>query len=343
MSDSEFDATQEPGQVGAGVARDQPQMSRDAYDALKPLLPDLSKTLGRLVAQNMGSSYLSSIAKVNTDFLASLDLMPKIDLPIFKFDLPIIKFDTSAMFPNLDKFTQSFTKMIQPAMAGLFDSYRVQFAELAKNFGKILSTSFPPNWQGEELIQVPMNLETMLLDEGLPLAWVPPRPVLEEVFATHSAGARRTVLSNNWRRIVQACVSELDGVSEPKLMEYVEFATEAAETLRDGRWRASQALSANLMDSILNQFFDKDSKKKLTGQKTRVEWEDYPIRLALVFGGIWGSYSEYWASKGDPIPRRYTRHASAHGVSRRQYTRLNAVIALMHVVGLLKVIEAGLV
>jgi hypothetical protein len=326
MSEFELDTSKETGQVEVGGTRDQPQMPLAAYDALKPLLPDLSKTLGRLVAQNMGSSYLSSIAKINTDFLASLDLMPKIDLPI-------IRIDTAVMFPNLDKFAQSITKTIQPAMAGLFDSYRVQFAELGKNFSKILSTSFPQNWQGEELIKLPKNLETMLLDEGLPLAWVPPRPVLEKVFAAHSAGARRTVLSNNWRCIMEACVSELDGVSEPKLMEYVEFATEAAESLRDGRWRASQALSANLMDS----------NKKLTGQKSRVEWEDYPIRAALVFGGIWGSYSEYWASKGDPIPRRYTRHASAHGVSRRQYTRLNAVIALMHIVGLLKVIESGLV
>jgi hypothetical protein len=336
MSDSEFDASQEPGQVEAGGTRDQPQMPLAAHDALKPLLPDLSKTLGLLVAQNMGSSYLSSIAKMNTDFLASLDLMPKIDLPI-------IKIDTSAMLPNLDKFAQSITKMIQPAMTALFDSYRVQFADLAKNFSKILGTSFPPNWQGEELIKLPKNLETMLLDEGLPLAWVPPRPVLEKVFAAHSAGARRTVLSNNWRCIVEACVAELDGVNEPRLMEYVEFATEAAESLRDGRWRASQALSANLMDSILNQSFDKASKKRVTDQKTRVGWEDYPIRLALVIGGIWGSHSEYWPSKGDPIPRRYTRHASAHGVSRRQYARLNAVIAVMHIVGLLKVIESGLV
>ena len=139
-----------------------------------------------------------------------------------------------------------------------------------------------------------------------------------------------------------ACIAELEGVKEPRLKEYVEFAVEAAESLRDGRWRASQALSANLMDSILNRSFDKASKKRLTDQKTRVGWEDYPIRSALVIGGIWGSYSEYWPSKGDPIPRRYTRHASAHGVSRRQYTRLNAVIALMHIVGLLKVSHQAL-
>lgn len=260
-----------------------------------------------------------------------------------KIDLPIIKIDMSALFPTSDNFAQSITKTIQPAMTALFDSYRVQFAELAKNISQSLSASFPPNWQGEELINLPTNLETMLLDEGLPLAWVPPRPILEKLFAAQSAGARRTVLSNNWRSIVKACVAELDDVREQRLVEYVEFATEAAESLRDGRWRASQALSANLMDSILNQSFDKASKKRLTSQQTRIGWEDYPIRSALVIGGIWGSYSEYWPSKGDPIPRRYTRHASAHGVSHRQYTRLNALIALMHNVGLIKVVQSELV
>jgi hypothetical protein len=303
---------------------------------LRAQLPDLSKTLGRQIAQNFESAFAASMAKNHTELLKSLNLVPKIEMPT-------LKIDTSAMFPSFDKFAQSITKMFEPAMTALLDSYRDQFADLAKNLTKIVGTAFPPNWQGEKLIEPPKNLETMLLDEGLPLAWVPPRPVLEKVFAANSAGARRTVLSNNWRGIVVACIAELEDVKEPKLAEYAEFAVEAAESLRDGRWRASQALSANLMDSILHRSFDKASKKKLTDQKARVDWEDYPIRSALVIGGIWGSYSEYWPGNGDLIPRRYTRHASAHGVSRRQYTRLNAVIALMHIVGLLKVIQSDLV
>jgi len=309
---------------------------QDLARQMAAAMPDLNKTIAKILAQNLeAAGAASSFARIASDAFRFSEMMPKIEVPVPKFD-------TSALFPNLDKMTESINRSLAPAMNGWFDAYRDQFADLAKSLRKIAEAQYPPNWLGDEIIELPDNLETLLLDEGLPLAWVPPRPVLEKVFEASTAGDRRRVLSDNWRGIVAACLEQLKSIDEPELHEYAEFAVEAAESLRDGRWRASQALSANLMDSILHRSFDKASKKKLTDQKTRIDWENYPIRPALVLGGIWGSYSEYWASNGDPIPRRYTRHASAHGVSRRQYTRLNSVVALMHVVGLLKVIESDL-
>ena len=68
----------------------------------------------------------------------------------------------------------------------------------------------------------------------------------------------------------------------------------------------------------------------------------YPLRVAIVLGGIWGSYGEFWPSNGDVIPREFSRHGSAHGVSRRQYSRINSLLALMHVVSLLKLLEIDL-
>src|SRR5665647_248641 len=99
MSDSEFDASQEPGQVQAGGTRGQPHMPFAAHDALRAQLPDLSKTLGRLIAQNFNSAFAVSMAKNHTELLKSLNLVPKIEMPT-------LKIDTSAMFPNLDKFVQ---------------------------------------------------------------------------------------------------------------------------------------------------------------------------------------------------------------------------------------------
>jgi hypothetical protein len=86
---------------------------------------------------------------------------------------------------------------------------------------------------------------------------------------------------------VRACIAELDAVSERRLAEYVELATEAAASLRDGRWRASLALSANLMDTILKQPFDKALEEEAHRPKPGISWEDYPIRSALVIAGVW--------------------------------------------------------
>lgn len=58
--------------------------------------------------------------------------------------------------------------------------------------------------------------------------------------------------------------------------------------------------------------------------------------------GVWGSYGQFWPTNGDTIRYRYSRHGSAHGISRRQYSRVNAVIALMHIVSPLRLLDTDL-
>lgn len=341
------------------------------------LTPAADRTPGRDVSTVMADLWSSGayepvirtlsaqMAAVNAAMAKTVVPIPKIDLPIMKIDVAALlpglmvaskavanlavpkidvsallpKIDTADLFPELTKTSEALAKAIAPAMESWSRVYRDQFAGVAEHLAKITKSLYPPNWQDETMVSLPKNLDQILLDEGLPLAWVPPHAVLVKLFAASTPGERRTILSNHWRQILASCVTELESISESKLKEYVEFALEAAESLGAGRWKASQALSANLMDTILHRVFDKASRQKLIGQKSRIDYKSYPIKEALVLGGIWGSYSEYWTSNGDLIPRRYTRHASAHGVSRRQYTRLNSLVALMHVVGLLKVIE----
>lgn len=124
-------------------------------------MPDLNKTIGKILAQNLeATGAASSFAKLADAFRFS-DMLPKIEVPIPKFD-------TSALFPNLDKITDSINKSLAPAMTGWFDAYRDQFADLAKSLRKIAEAQYPPNWLGDEIIELPDNLETLLLDEGLP-------------------------------------------------------------------------------------------------------------------------------------------------------------------------------
>jgi hypothetical protein len=48
------------------------------------------------------------------------------------------------------------------------------------------------------------------------------------------------------------------------------------------------------------------------------------------------AFGQFWPKNGDQIPRDFSRHASAHGVSRRRCSRINVLLALMHVTALLK-------
>lgn len=318
-----------------------PERARRIVQAADPeaveSLNRAAASASKLISQSIGTSrFASAIARINANALAGIKVMPKIDLPI-------VRVDYSSMFPEINRINETVMKSVAPMLAELNKSYSSQFADIAKNLQKIAVRAYPENWRhGSGLVEFPDNLEQILIDEGIPLAWVPPTRVLEKLFAAETAGKRRQVLSSNWKTIVDECVVVLKSVEEEQLGVYVEFGLEAAEALADGKWKASQALSANILDSFLHQKFTPESRKALTDQKQRVEWKKFPMRVALVVGALSGGYSEYWPKNGDEIPKQFSRHASAHGLSRRQYSRLNAVIALMNVVGLIKVSETDL-
>lgn len=283
-----------------------------------------------------------SLPKITTPALDNLILPPTSALRIAT-DNALRAFGSTDISSHAQAALKEQTKAIDSLIKSLSKDWFNQISEIAKNAQKFVARSFPPNWtEGQTLSITPTNLETMLLDEGLALAWVPPHSVTEKLFAANDATQRRKILFNNRRGIINACLTELRAIDEPKLKEYVDFAIESAETIQSGHWRASQALSTNLIDSMILRLFDGQSKSTLTNQKQRIDWKSYPIREAVVFGGIWGSYSRYQPGDAN-IPRKYTRHASAHAVSNRQYTKINTLIALMHLTAFIKLISEDLI
>lgn len=254
---------------------------------------------------------------------------------------PSLKLDYATLFPSYARMEPLAWKAVLPALTQIQEVQRKQFAEAIAAARRAYDASLPPNWPtGHNL---PTDLEALLLDEGLALAWVPPEDVVVQLFAAASASERRAIIGRRWRGIGRACIEELNQISHPVLRGHGHFAREAADTLMNGSAAASQALSANLLDSILRVEFSGSDRKTITCQKTRLEIGDYQLRVAIVLGGIWGAHGQFFPERGDQIPRLYSRHGSAHGVSRRQYSRVNAVLALMHVVALLRVMERDMV
>ena len=163
---------------------------------------------------------------------------------------------------------------------------------------------------------------------------------MRRLFAAETSQQRRTIIGGSWKRIAEAARAELDHVTAPRLKHHLAFAHNAIDAVLGGNHHAGQALAANLLDSILRSELTSSDRRSITSQKNRLDIDDYPLRLALVLGGIWGAHGEYWPDKGDQIPLQFSRHASAHGVSKRQYSRINATISLMHMTALLRVIQS---
>lgn len=285
----------------------------------------------QLVTRNLADVFGPQYQRLLDDLSSS---MTHIEFPALKLDYP-------ALFPDFAAMQADVWERVVPSVRLIQDAQREQFAQIIAGIRRAVEATLPPNWLGEE-ISIPDNLEVLLLDEGLPLAWVPPPIVVSQVFSAANSGDRRRVVGRRWRGIVRACMDEIDKNLDPALQEHSGFVRKAAEALLSGSHEASQALSANLLDSILRAKFRSDDRKTITGRQARIDLDDYPLRVSIVLGGIWGAHGQFWPDKGDKIPREYSRHGSAHGVSRRQYSRINAVLALMHVVALLRLIDVDL-
>lgn len=82
-----------------------------------------------------------------------------------------------------------------PGVRLVQDLQRGQLAQLIARVREVVSAVLLPNWRGED-VRIPGNLEALLLDEGLALAWVPPQPVI----VTTSKG--------RWFLFIKACRAE---------------------------------------------------------------------------------------------------------------------------------------
>lgn len=149
------------------------------------------------------------------------------------------------------------------------------------------------------------------------------------------------MIGSSWRSIVNSCVTELEEIDSGELITYREFAQESAQALLGGFPGSSQALSANVLDTLIRRYVDHVFRNSITGRnKTTLDAGLYSLREYFVWAGLSGAHIFYDSRSGDPVPRGFTRHGTAHGVSSRQYNRINAVIALMHVVALLRLLNS---
>jgi hypothetical protein len=220
----------------------------------------------------------------------------------------------------------------------IYADQRAQFESIFENVGRIIDGILPPNWRGVRGVN---QLETLLLDEGLALAWVPPSDILNALLAASSKQERRRILGRRWKRVVAACRESVESASLRYFDHYRLFARHVIKILDHRHTEGAQALAANLLDTILRETLDGPSRREVTDQRNRLSIDDLPMRAAMVFGGIWGSHTEFWPSTGQSVPREFTRHGSAHAVSRKQYSRINAVIALMHVTAYIMLFDNG--
>ncbi|MDL9944604.1 hypothetical protein QSJ19_03190 [Gordonia sp. ABSL11-1] len=270
-----------------------------------------------------------------------------LNLPAFRLDLPPLGLDYGRLFgPAINLENLAFKNAVDPASFTAFkEIYETQRRQFETIFDldailKAIDAAYPPNWKGVKSGEM-AKLESLLLDEGLALGWVPEAEILQKLFDAATKQERRRLLGRRWKTVMKSCRASVSTVAQTKYSGYRDFTLKAIDALEAGSPEAAQALAASLLDTMLRETLDVTDRTLVTAQRNRLDLNSLPLRASIVFGGIWGSFTEFYTSRGDKVPQNFSRHASAHAVGGRQYSRINTVIAIMHVTAYLMLLESG--
>lgn len=207
---------------------------------------------------------------------------------------------------------------------------------IGPRLAKLTFRIYPANLQAIEGLGFQVVEQAVMLD-GIALYGIPRTAIAQALIEADSTSARREVLGRRWKAISADCRAALEDCETSSVASYVPFALAALDALDGGNPQAAQALAASVLDTVVNEYFG-NKRFDLTPNRrttTTAEYQNFTVREFIAFAPLWQAYQKYRVEDGDPIPRTFSRHASVHGVSSRQFSRRNAVQALMFICGLL--------
>jgi hypothetical protein len=336
-----------------------PELTPEQGDAVRPSLesrrrPLPSKINFNLPTIGLSESTLKSISIVSSfaaqhaklfdslkPVLAAQDAWKKqsglINSDIFKTHAA-----TQAQFATLGaRLTKNLDLGFSTSISKITQQFAAQEATWLRTLGPTLErlkTSFyPPNLRAIEDLDFE-DVEKVVMADGIALYGVPRPAVAEALIRAATAAKRREILGRKWTTISADCRAVMIAHESDAFATYVPVVMAAIDALDSGHTAAAQALVGSLIDSILTTYFG--TKRQVytpnrRGTRTTASYDEFTIRQFIAFAPMWQAYQQFWAEAGDPIPTTFSRNATAHTVSPRQFSRRNAVQGLLFASSLL--------
>lgn len=245
----------------------------------------------------------------------------------------------SLVQPTLNLVASQLTKNIDfSAFAGaarVAEQFASQQATWLKNIAPALASMraafYPPNLRSIEGLEFE-EVEKVVMADGIPLYGLPRTSIAEALIQADGARGRREILGRRWQPISADCRAAIGTCGSDAVAAYVPFAVAALDALDAGHTEAAQTLAGTLIDAILTSYFGKDRYKYTpdrNGKRTKDAYEEFNVRQFIAFAPMWQTYQQFFIADGDKVPMTFSRNATAHTVSPRQFNRRNAVQGIM--------------
>ena len=249
---------------------------------------------------------------------------------------------TQAQFAKLgENLTKTIDFGISDSVTKLAQQFAAQQASWLKTLGPTLEwlrkSFYPPNLRGIEDLAFE-DVEKVVMADGIALYGVPRTSIAKVLISAESAPKRREILGRRWNAISADCRKAVEGLRSDAVAPYASFAVAALDALDNSHTEAAQALTGSVIDSLLTAYFGKDRTNYTPdrkGKRTAEAYDEFTVHQFIAFAPMWRAYQQYHVTDGDQIPNTFSRNATAHAVSARQFNRRNAVQALLFATSLL--------
>lgn len=284
-------------------------ISNAAAEALRPF-------------QAARTQWAEQLSVINSDALKSLAAMPRMD-SIF-----------AEIAKNAD-FADSVSRLAEQTA----QQHEATFRSLAESAKRLSTAFYPPNLRDIEDLEF-TAVEAVVLEDGIALYALPRTAIAEALVQAEGTEARLAIVEQEWKAIAEHCRAVLNACTTEYVAEWVAAGLAALNALDGGHQSAAQALVGSLTDAVVTSYMGgRDTKRRFTpdrsGNRTNEEYRKLGVRSLIALGPIWQAHQQFHTEDGGAIPKTFNRHATAHTVSREQYTRCNLIQGLMLVCSLI--------
>jgi hypothetical protein len=249
-----------------------------------------------------------------------------------------------ARLTGLNAALESMRPAIEAAQAAgrALQTFQTAFEglpDLKQTLQSGMRRAYAPNWDPDTVRL--RSIRAIVAEDGIPIVWLPRDAIVTELMAVSTRDERLSVLNVRDAEIIEDCTQCLEDCSATELVEAVTLARRAIEAYVVGLYEPAQALAVLVAEAIIT---DNVAGGPGPGSYRRaIEIAKFhgsimlaELRRAAAIAPIDRFYTEWYAASGIPPPAELSRHVSVHHPTLQQYSRSNALLAVMLLVSLLR-------